>query len=472
MNYLSAPLPPPRSPESLGNCKLDSSFSSRNVYTNAAYDYVDSDYGSIGYGNDYEELQNVRNEAKAPSVPRKKTNDLYESPQSYRKRQITECSDDSIPSAMSTEIIQVKRDTCLNKLILFLILAVSVAALVLVILVILNIIGPKCSCSQGNAMTPGNQPIHEPRTAKMTAGQSPEDMIAHLKKRLSAMKVKMETRQRVVDIFVTNYEKQIKILNAHVSAQGRRINETANKVAAVDGVWMNMSNTQKAFESKLDFEFRLINKSMKTLSDSDSDLAALINELKVNQTITDGTRKRLSVNVSQIESRVRELRNSSNNVKRRVEKLERGYAHVNASILALESKAVTQNASYNNLRYLYDNLAGSLSTVNSTYHSKIVGAPLRQGFKDCLHRKVDGTPGTVTPGVGDEPPTAFSSADYNTPQFKQAVGVTCSTDYAAHVKLRISPRGLYICECRSVSPVFTPLPRKMRCFLHVWQCPA
>ncbi|XP_029212644.2 uncharacterized protein LOC114976363 isoform X1 [Acropora millepora] len=471
MNYLSAPLPPPRSPESLGNCKLDS-FSSRNVYTNAAYDYVDSDYGSIGYGNDYEELPNVRNEAKATSVPRKKTNDLYESPQSHRKRQITECSDDSIPSAMSTEIIQVKRDTCLNKLILFLILAVSVAALVLVILVILNIIGPKCSCSQGiflrgNEMTPGNQPIHEPRTAKMSAVQSPQDMIAHLKARLSAMKVKMETRQRVVDIFVTNYGKQIKILNAHVSAQGRRINETANKVAAVDGVWMNMSHTQKAFESKLDSEFWLINKSMKTLSDSDSDLAALINELKVNQTITDGMRKRLSVNVSQIELRVRELRNSSHNVKRRVMKLERGYAHMNASILALESKAVTQNASYNNLRYLFDNLAGSLSTVNSTYHSKIVGAPLRQGFKACHHNKVDGTRVTVTQGG-----VAYSSAHYDTPKSKQAVGVTCSTDYAAHVKLLNLRSGFYTCECRSVSPVFTQQPRTMQCFLHVWECPA
>ena len=43
----------------------------------------------------------------------------------------------------------------------------------------------------GNEMTPGNQPIHEPRTAKMSAGQSPQDMIAHLKERLSAMKVKM-----------------------------------------------------------------------------------------------------------------------------------------------------------------------------------------------------------------------------------------------------------------------------------------
>ena len=134
---------------------------------------------------------------------------------------------------------------------------------------------------------------------------------------------------------------------------------------------MNMSNTQKAFESKLDSEFRLINKSMKTLSDSDSDLAALINELKVNQTITDGMRKRLSMNVSQIALGVQELTNSSKNVKRGVEKLERGHAHMSTSIRVLETKAVTRNASYNNLRSLYDNLAGSLSTVNSTFQRKV-----------------------------------------------------------------------------------------------------
>lgn len=134
---------------------------------------------------------------------------------------------------------------------------------------------------------------------------------------------------------------------------------------------MNITNSHKAFESKLDSEFRLINKSMKTLSDSDSDLVASINELKVNQTITDGMRKRLSVNVSQIELRVQELTGSSNNVKRKVENVERGYAHMNASILALETKAVTQNASHSNLWYLYDNLAGSLSTVNSTLYSKV-----------------------------------------------------------------------------------------------------
>ena len=134
---------------------------------------------------------------------------------------------------------------------------------------------------------------------------------------------------------------------------------------------MNMSDTQKAFESKVDSEFRLVNKSMKTMSDSDSDLAASINELKVNQTITDGMSKRLSMHVSQIALRLQQLTNSSNNVKRRVKNPERGYAHMNASILALETKAVTQNASHSNLWYFYDNLAGSLSTVNSTLHSKV-----------------------------------------------------------------------------------------------------
>ena len=68
---------------------------------------------------------------------------------SHRKRHTTECSDASTASIISTEIVQVKRESCLNKLILHLILAVSVTALVLVILVIYGRIGSKCSCLQG-----------------------------------------------------------------------------------------------------------------------------------------------------------------------------------------------------------------------------------------------------------------------------------------------------------------------------------
>ncbi|XP_015779423.1 PREDICTED: uncharacterized protein LOC107357301 [Acropora digitifera] len=458
MNYLPSQLALPKSPESLGNSTSNSS--RKNSYFNAAYEYVETGCGRTGSENAYEELENVGEESKATSVPRKKANDLYESAQqmSHRKRHITECSDVSTASIISTEIVQVKRQSCLNKLILHLILAVSVTALVLVILVIYGRIGSKCSCIQGNTTTPRNEPIHDPETEEISL----QDMID----RLSAMKVKMEITERAEDIFVTSHEKQIEILNAHVFAQGKRINETANKVAAVDGVWMNMSHTQKAFESKLDSEFRLINKSMKTLSDSDSDLASLINELKVNQTITDGMRKRLSMNVSQIALGVQELTNSSKNVKHGVEKLERGQAHMSTSIRVLETKAVTRNASYNNLRSLCENLTGSLSTVNSTFHSKVVRSTQRKspGFKACSHQRISAM-ATMTNGKIN------STVNYTRPSFEQEVAITCSTDYARHVKL-LSPRaGFYKCECRSISPVFTLSQQSMQCFLHVWECP-
>ncbi|XP_074625776.1 uncharacterized protein LOC141884000 isoform X2 [Acropora palmata] len=467
MNYLPSQLALPKSPESLGNSKFNSS--RRNSYFNAAYEYAETGCGRTGSENAYEELQNVKEESKANCVPRKKANDLYESAQqmSHRKRHTTECSDASTASIISTEIVQVKREPCLNKLILHLILAVSVAALVLVILVIFGRIGSKCPCIQGNQVS------HDPGTEKVRSLKSLQDTIVYLENNLSAMNAKMEIRERAVNNFVASHKKQIKILNAHVSAQGRRINETANKAAAVDGAWMNMSNTQKAFESKLDSEFWLISKSMKTLSDSDSDLAALINELKVNQTITDGMRKRLSMNVSQIALGVQELTNSCNNVKRGVEKLERGHAHMTTSIRVLETKAVTRNASYNNLRSLYDNLAGSLSTVNSTFHSKVVRSPQRKsaGFKECGHRKISATKVSVKTGGVIDFITVKSTINYTRPISKQEVGITCSTDYARHVKL-LSLVGSYQCRCQGVSPVFKDVsPSSMQCFLHVWECP-
>ena len=149
MNYLPSQLALPQSPESLGNSKFNSS--RRNSYFNAAYEYAETGCGRTGSENAYEELPNVKEESKANCVPRKKANDLYESAQqmSHRKRHTTECSDASTASIISSEIVQVKRESCLNKLILHLILAVSVTALVLVILVIYGRIGSKCSCLQG-----------------------------------------------------------------------------------------------------------------------------------------------------------------------------------------------------------------------------------------------------------------------------------------------------------------------------------
>ena len=72
--------------------------------------------------------------------PRRKDNDLYEptGPLKQRVRQITECSDDlsALSVCSASGLPSWKKDSCLSKLILFLILAFSVAALVLVILII------------------------------------------------------------------------------------------------------------------------------------------------------------------------------------------------------------------------------------------------------------------------------------------------------------------------------------------------
>ena len=161
MNYLTPPRPysntgSVRSCDS--NYSLSISSTCGEVHINAAYDYADSSGVSSSSSHDYEDLQSVRTEAKSISGPRKKTNDLYEStrPLPHRVRQITECSDDSTSSSVSSDVLPVKRDTCLSKLILFLILAFSVAALVLVILIISGKLGPKCGCRDREGMSPSD----------------------------------------------------------------------------------------------------------------------------------------------------------------------------------------------------------------------------------------------------------------------------------------------------------------------------
>lgn len=129
------------------------SFDSRSplpeVCFNAAYEYADSDAASSCPSHDYEDLQSVRTAAK--TGPRRKDNALYETtlPIPRRKRQITECSDISSAYTIGSDVSPAKKESCLSKLILFLILAFSVAALVLVLLIILGKLGPKCTCTQG-----------------------------------------------------------------------------------------------------------------------------------------------------------------------------------------------------------------------------------------------------------------------------------------------------------------------------------
>ncbi|XP_068754436.1 uncharacterized protein [Montipora capricornis] len=461
MNYITPPSPLTKSSGSLRSYNSNSCFPLTNgeVHLNSAYDYAESDFGSLKLEHDYEDLKSVRTEAKAMSGPRKKANDLYESTHSvpYRKRQITECSDDSSTSSISTaeSMPPVTRDSCLSKLILFLILAFSVAALVLVILIISGKIGPKCSCIEGNKVTTGNEDIHDPSTEASVSVQSLMVMIQNLENNLTAMTEKMKARERAVYILVRKHEKQVEILQAHVFAQGRIINETANKVVVADGVWINMTRTHKAFESKLQSEFKVINKSVRALRDRDGYLTARVNELRVNQTLAERMRKRFAENVTQLESRVQELKKSSINMSSRAGSLERRYVRMNSSMKTLEMVNDAQNASYTYLQSLYNNLRGSLANVNSTFYKPRQST----GFDKCSHHQINGTPVTVGS-------TAY--ALYKEPSNTKAMGITCSTDYAQHFKLSLTSNSGYQCECNGKSPIFGE--NKITCFLHVWEC--
>lgn len=192
MNYLSPPYANSEC-DSIRSCSsICSSISSApgvgEVHVNAAYDNLESGDMISSSNHDYEDLQSIRTDVKElPAKGRRsrtnelyeptgrlserakriknglndedlhsirtdghrsKDNDLYEptGPMKHRVRQITECSDDSNASLPFTDAFLWKKDSCLSKLILFLILAFSVAALVLVILIIYGTVGPKCGC--------------------------------------------------------------------------------------------------------------------------------------------------------------------------------------------------------------------------------------------------------------------------------------------------------------------------------------
>lgn len=198
MNYLSPPYANSDCGSLLSCSSICSSISSTagvgEVHINAAYDNLEGGDVISSSNHDYEDLQSIRKELPAQGrrsrtnelyeptgrlserarqikngldeddlqsirtdLPahghRSRDNDLYEpsGPMKGRVRQITECSDDSNASVSFPDSFFWKKDSCLSKLILCLILAFSVAALALVILIINGTVGPKCGCKDLNS---------------------------------------------------------------------------------------------------------------------------------------------------------------------------------------------------------------------------------------------------------------------------------------------------------------------------------
>lgn len=510
MNYLS----PPYANSDCGSLRSCSSICSSissaagvgEVYINAAYDNLESGDVISSSNHDYEDLQSIRKELPAQGrrsrtnelyeptgrlserarqikngldeedlqsirtdlteLPahghRSRDNDLYEptGPRKHRVRQITECSDDSNASVSFTDAFLWKKDSCLSKLILCLILAFSVAALALVILIINGTVGPKCGCKDLNSGNKGDAPSTGMQSVSV---QNLLRRIQDLENNMLAMEAKMKARDNAVEMFVTKHESQVEVLKAQV-------NETANKVATVDGVWVNMTNTHHAFEKKLDTEFKQLNNSVKDLNKNDKEIISTVNELRQNQILTERMSERLAVNVTELETRVQGLSKTNSNISSSVARLEKGYTEMNNLMKALQAVDGAQNASHQDLQSMHNRLKESLTTVNATMNEKLNALGSDSGkpaanFSMCKHTLTKGAPTTATENSG------LSEAFYTEPKNRRAMGITCSTDYARHYELTEVSEGAFRCSCTSLSPAFGKNKNKMACHIHVWECP-
>ena len=134
----------------------------------------------------------------------------------------------------------------------------------------------------------------------------------------------------------------------------------------MDGVWVKMHNSHEAFEKKLDSEFKQLNESVNKLN---TRISSDVKELRKNQVITERMSERLAINVTNVESSVRELRKT--NISSRVASLERGYTRMNNVMRTLQAIDTAQNASRQRLHSLHKRLRASLTAVNATLNDKV-----------------------------------------------------------------------------------------------------
>lgn len=139
----------------------------------------------------------------------------------------------------------------------------------------------------------------------------------------------------------------------------------------MDGVWVKMHSSHEAFEKKLDSEFKQLNESVNKLNNQDTRISLDVEELRKNQVITERMSERLAINVTNVESSVRELRKTNENISSRVASLERGYTRMNNTMRTLQAIDTAQNASRQRLHSLHKRLRASLTAVNATLNDKV-----------------------------------------------------------------------------------------------------
>ena len=314
--------------------------------------------------------------------------------------------------------------------IILVIFTVSVSALVLGTLIATGTLKPKCAFTEEDKV-------------RFSSSRKNDTLVPSLLRSIQDLHANLWEMRGKVE--ATN--SRVKFLEKQVYLHGGLINETERKAAFVSG-----------------FDMEQLNKSVNALKNSESELKSMLSELQQNHSLVGLTSSGLADNVTKLQSRVEELRKSNSNLSSRAGSMERAVVHMSTELQMLQTVYDAQNASHNALQFEYKRLEASIAAVNATLNNKLSRGEAAD-FKSCVHRRISGT----AVAVGG---AALTTAEYREPSDKRAIGITCSTDYARHYILKLPSKGLYICECRGVSPAASHLnPSLMQCFLHVWECP-
>lgn len=396
------------------------------VHSNPTFDSAEHSEDSSSERHEYDSIANRTN-----AGPRRKRNLLYEEMRPsptlpLRSKHTTESDRSSRGSSTSSaDSVPKKGDTPISKTALYTllltILAISLAALALVVLIIAGPLKPKCGCTESGSTSP---PLTE------MGSVSVQNLLRTIDE--------MEDRQNATNSLVTKLENQVGSLQKQVSKQAKLLNKTANKVAFVDG----------SAEQKLDTKIKNLN----------NELTSKVNELRQNHSQAKIISNLLTANVLQLNSSVQELKAFSGNVSTRTGNLEQRYAQVSTVIKTLTEVNEAQNSTHEALRLYLTTLKNSIVTVNATLNKEKLGSA-------CEHNFITGTP--VSSGAGVD-----ASVSYNQRPGYQVVGMACSTDYAQEFKLNSPQKGLYECTCRGIAHSAANInPSVIHCKMHVWECP-
>ncbi|EDO33806.1 predicted protein [Nematostella vectensis] len=470
-------------------------------HINPAYENSD-DVPQMPLGHLYEDPTKLseyyariqRYPTSTPRGPRKKTSEIYEptGPLGLRTARILGNTGSDTTTETSSSITP-HTEPCLNRLVLFLILVVSITALVLVVLLIFGKIGASCgSCSQkelqkssGSASQEGMPSVSlEPLQRDMARMNNSifslqqqlaakESNISLLTRELASLRKELHTTRQFINSTnsktLEEHQKtraDLARLWAHSQELWNQANETVSSISTV-----------KEKITQLDEKLsEYTNRTMERIDQIKADMTA--GHSQIGQNLID-IRSELNQTMEHSHVVSVQLNRTANILETADESLSSLLLKVNAS-LSQKLDYVSKMEGPMGPRG-YNGSIGPQGLAGAEGHNGtqgiqgpmgvngsagVPGPPGAGNLALCQYSMDEGT--KVTSGASAH--AVVSRVEGSNERF---MGVYCSTDRAALVRLETTLNNglrVFVCQCYGDS-TYSSLSSTTKCFIHYWHCP-